>query len=168
MNTGQIYYAVAEDRGFLKLEGILRYPLSKRLSQAVSQIFSAVALRGVVVDLQRAEFIDSTCLGLLARLATRCLELACERPIIVCSQQEINRQLQAMGFDKVFVLIDNPAAPAQSLADAESLAGLTPRPDPVVVLDAHRALCEINQNNRQLFQNVIDQLEPAVAANPPR
>lgn len=163
MNTSnQIYYAVADNRGFLKLEGAIRYPLSKRLSLAVHRLFENHPLRGIVVDLQNAEFIDSTCLGLLARLATHCHEITHEFPIIVCPQAEMNRQLQFMGFDRVFVLISNPAAPTQNLADADELAGLSPRPDPALVLDAHRALCELNFHNRQLFQNVLDQLEPAV------
>ena len=79
MNAGQIYYAVAGNRAFLKLVGAIRYPLSQRLSMAVGRMFARTKVRGVVVDLQEAEFIDSTCMGLLARVATRCLDLACDR-----------------------------------------------------------------------------------------
>jgi len=159
MNPGQIYYAVADNRAFLKLAGVIRYPLSKRLSLAVGRMFAKAEVQGVVVDLQEAEFIDSTCMGLLARVATRCLERARERPIIVSVQPEVNRVLRSMGFDQVFVLVENPAAPTAGLTDAAPLAGVSPRPDPKIVLDAHRALCELNEQNRHLFHNVIEQLE---------
>lgn len=160
MNPGQIHYAVADNRAFLKLEGTIRYPLSQRLNLAVGRVFARAKVQDVVVvDLQEAEFIDSTCLGLLARVATRCLELGCERPVVVSVQPEVNRVLRSMGFDRVFVLVENPAAPMAGLTDAAELAGICRRPDPKIVLDAHRALCEINEHNRQLFQNVIEQLE---------
>lgn len=163
MNPGQILYAVAGDHAFLKLVGIIRHPLSQRLNLAVSRLFANTTVRSVVMDLQEAEFIDSTCLGCLARVATRCLELGCDRPLIVSVQPEVNRLLRSMGFDRVFVLVENPAAPTAGLTDAAELAGVCRRPDPKVVLDAHRALCEMNEKNRHLFQNVIQQLESEVA-----
>jgi anti-anti-sigma factor len=162
VTPGQIHYAVAGNRAFLKLAGVIRYPLSRRLSLAVGRMFAGAQVKGVVVDLQEAEFIDSTCMGLLARVATRCLDRACERPIIVSIQPEVNRLLRSMGFDQVFVLIDDPSAPTTGLASAANLAGIAPRPDPQLVLDAHRALCEINEQNRHLFQDVIEQLESDV------
>jgi anti-anti-sigma factor len=158
MNTGQVQYAVTENRAFLKLSGVIRHPVSQRLNLAVGRMFAKLTAQSVVVDLQEAEFIDSTCLGLLARVATRCLELGRDRPIVVSTQPEVNRVLRSMGFDRVFVLIENPTAPTANLTDAAGLAGISRRPDPKVVLDAHRALCEMNAKNYELFQNVIEQL----------
>jgi anti-anti-sigma factor len=156
---GQIYYAIIDHQAFLKLTGVLRYPLSQRLNLTVEKIFADAEIHSVVVDLQAAQYIDSTCMGLLARVATQCLERGSERPILVSVHPEVNRVLRSMGFDRVFVLVENPDSPTSGLADAASLAGLTSRPDPNIVLAAHRALCEINEENRPLFQNVIDQLE---------
>ena len=161
-SSGQVYYAVVENRALLKLAGAIRYPLSQRLNLALGRMFAKAHVRGVVVDLQEVEFIDSTCMGLLARVATRCLELDCERPVIVSVRPEVNRLLRSMGFDRVFVLITDPAAPTAGLADAAELAGLTKRPDPKLVLEAHRALCRINETNLHLFQNVVEQLQSEV------
>lgn len=162
MNPGEIYYAVTGERAYLKLVGDIRHPLSQRLNAAMGRIFNRAEVRGVVVDLQQAEFIDSTCLGLLARVATRCLELGCERPVIVSVQPEINRLLRSMGFDRVFVLVENPASPTAGLSDAAELAGIGKRPAPKLILEAHQALCQMNESNQHLFQNVIEQLESAV------
>jgi len=71
MNSGQIYYAITGQRGFLKLAGEIRYPLAASLNQAVNTLLAAPEIQGVVVDLQETDFIDSTCLGLLARVATQ-------------------------------------------------------------------------------------------------
>jgi hypothetical protein len=67
---------------------------------------------------------------LLARVATHCLELGCERPLIVSVQPEVNRLLRSMGFDQVFILVEDPTAPTAGLANAAQLAGISTRPDP--------------------------------------
>lgn len=163
--AGQVSYAVVEPRAFLKLSGVLRHPLSKRLNLAVGKLFAWPGVRSVVVDLQAAEFIDSTCLGLLARVATTSQELGYERPVLFSTHREVNRLLRSMGFDRVFVLVENPEVPTAGWQSAEALAGLAKCPDPQLVLDAHRALCEINAQNRHLFQSVIDQLELEVGGD---
>ncbi len=165
MNAGEIFYAVAGDRGFLKLTGVIRHPLSQRLSQAARRVLDGAGVRNVVVDLQEALFIDSTCLGLLARVATRCLELGLARPIIVSTQKDVTGLLKTMGFDRVFVLLDSAGTYDGALVDAAELAGLATRPDPRVILDAHRALAEMNEKNRHLFQSVIEILDADVTAD---
>jgi anti-anti-sigma factor len=159
MNTGQIYYAISEQRGFLKLAGEIRYPLGQCLNQAVNSLFAGPEIQGVVVDLQEAEFIDSTCLGLLARVATHKTEKTRERPVIVSTDADINRLLETMGFDHAFVLLQQPAGSSADFTQSQEPAKVSARLDRQMVLDAHRALCEINENNRHLFQNVIEQLE---------
>jgi anti-anti-sigma factor len=165
MNAGEIFYAVAGERGFLKLTGVIRHPLSQRLSQAARRVLDGAGVRNVVVDLQEALFIDSTCLGLLACVATRCLELGLTRPIIVSTQKDVTGLLKTMGFDRAFVLVDSSGPFGAVLADAADLAGLTARPDPRIILDAHRALSEMNEKNRHLFQSVIEILDADVNAD---
>jgi len=162
----------------LKLTGTIRHPLSQRLSQAARRVFDGAGLRQVVVDLQEAFFIDSTCLGLLAQVALRSLELGLEPPILVSTQREVTRLLQTTGLDRAFVVIDNPTEPAAGLIDATDLAEVSRGPDLKTVLEAHRALCDLNENNRHLFQSVIEVLEadlvgdnlinPALHASSPR
>jgi anti-anti-sigma factor len=165
VSTGQIYYAITGERGVLKLTGTIRHPLSQRLSQAARKVFAGAGIRQVVVDLQEAQFIDSTCLGLLAQVALRSLELDLEPPILVSPQREITRLLQTTGLDRAFVLIDDPAQPASALTNAENLADVSRRPDPKLVLEAHRALSDLNENNRHMFQSVIEALENDLSAD---
>ena len=161
MNRGHIYYALADHHGLLKLTGELRYPLGPSLNQAVNTLFAASELQGVVVDLQETDFIDSTCLGLLARVATQPSPTARDRAVIVSTHADINQLLKTMGFDQVFdlVLSPPPRAVAADLTPAAEPAGATARVDQQVMLEAHRVLSEINEKNRQMFQDVIEQLE---------
>jgi hypothetical protein len=50
-------------------------------------------------------------------------------------------------------------SPSEGLADAAALAAETPRPDRRLLLEAHRALAEMNEHNQHLFCEVIAQLE---------
>ena len=159
MNTPQVQYAVVGDRGILKLGGAIRHPLSQRLSRAARLLFFGTGIRSVIVDLQEANFIDSTCLGLLARVGLHCLELGFDPPIIVSTQKDVTRLLRTTGFDRAFILVENPSQYAAAFANAGDLPGDPPRLDPQLVLDAHRALCEMNENNAHLFRNVIEVLE---------
>jgi anti-anti-sigma factor len=159
MNPGHVYYAIAEHRGILKLTGELRYPLGQSLNQAVNMLFASPELQGTVVDLQETDFIDSTCLGLLARVATQQPATSRDRPVIISTHADINRLLETMGFDHAFNLVLEPQTAATDSAKPVELAGATARVDRQVILDAHRILCEINEKNRELFQDVIEQLE---------
>jgi anti-anti-sigma factor len=163
MSADQIYYAITENRGVLKLTGTIRHPLSQRLSQAARRIFEGADLRQIVVDLQEAYFIDSTCLGLLAQVALRSLELGLEPPILVSTQPEVTRVVRTTGLDRAFVLMDNPAEPATAMTSAEDLAEVSRRPDLKTVLEAHRTLCSLNEKNKHMFQSVVDVLEADLA-----
>lgn len=159
MNAGAIYFAKESHRAFLKLTGGLRHPLGPRLGRAVHHLFEPPDSPTLIVDLSEAEFLDSTCLGLLARVAIGAMERNWERPVLVSATPELNRVLRSMGFDQVFALIPEPTGPTPAFDDAASLEGIARRPDRKLVLEAHRALCELNTHNRALFQNVVDQLE---------
>jgi len=159
MNSGQIYYAITGHRGFLKLAGEIRYPLASSLNQAVNTLLAAPEIQGVVVDLQETDFIDSTCLGLLARVATQKTLTQRERPVIVSTHADINQLLETMGFDHAFVLLQSSGATATDFSRTPETAGTSACPDRQLILDAHRALCDLNEKNRQLFRNVIDLLD---------
>jgi anti-anti-sigma factor len=163
MNTGQIYYAVVGDRGVLKLTGALRYPLSERLAQAAGHLFNELGVHCVIVDLREALFIDSTCLGLLARVGMRCLELGIEAPVMVSSNPQVTLQLKTTGLDQAFALIEESPELGFTLSDAAALAPEVRRPDPKLILEAHRALCDLNQNNRHLFQSVVEVLQQGLS-----
>jgi anti-anti-sigma factor len=159
MNSGQIYYAITGPRGFLKLAGEIRYPLAASLNQAVNTLLAAPEIQGVVVDLQETDFIDSTCLGLLARVATPKPRTQRERPVIVSTHADINQLLETMGFDHAFVRLQSAGVTATDFGRTTEPAGTSAGPDRQLILDAHRVRCDLNEKNRQLFRNVIELLD---------
>ncbi|MGB5179284.1 MAG: STAS domain-containing protein, partial [Gammaproteobacteria bacterium] len=71
MDNGNVLHASHDDVHVLRFIGDIRYPLSPSIDRYLEQIFAGPKPAGFVIDLTETDSIDSTNLGLLARLATR-------------------------------------------------------------------------------------------------
>jgi hypothetical protein len=61
-----------------------------------------------VIDLTETRSIDSTTLGLLAKLSILSRQKVGLLPTVVTTHEDITRLLQSMGFDQVFNIVDRP------------------------------------------------------------
>ncbi len=150
---------VAEHNGtyVLKLLGDVRLTLCSSIDQFVERMFAAVACQAVIVDLTEVEGLDSTTLGLLAKMALFVRKQMQIKPMIVTSNDSIVRLLDSMGFDQIFNMQRSctlAAVPQQELP-AESLDEKTAREK---VLQAHQVLMTLNQKNRETFKELVDTL----------
>jgi len=160
----EILHASHDGVHALRFRGEIRYPLSPSLDRFLQQLFAGPPPKGFVVDLTEATVIDSTNLGLLARIAKGMDRAGGPKPVLVSNQKDINEVLVSMGFDEVFSLVDSPEplpAPGHKVplreTDAKTLAK--------TVLEAHRTLMELNERNRDVFQNVAALLEQQIREN---
>ena len=91
----------------LKFIGEVRLDLCTTIDSFVDRLVHDPGLRGVIVDLSETRQIDSTSLGLLAKLSLGSRQALYELPTLVCSNPEVLRFLSSMGFDDVFHIIDH-------------------------------------------------------------
>lgn len=159
MDACKMQYAVHNGTYVLKLRGDVRVPVCTSLESFVEQqLLTDASLRAVLIDLTETEAIDSTALGLLARIAVALQDRQMGRPIILCINPDIERILVSMGFDKVFRILQTTAALRDHLAElpADQLSE-----DEVTqaVIDAHRTLMSLNENNQNAFSGLVDALE---------
>jgi histidyl-tRNA synthetase len=112
----------------------------------------------VVVDLSRTDNIDSTSLGLLAKLSIQTERRFSFRPTLISTRRDITRILLSMGFDEVFDLVEEPLEHHEQLAE---LPELVASDDDVRqrVLEAHRTLMSMNEANRETFHDLVAALE---------
>jgi anti-anti-sigma regulatory factor len=161
---GKIKVAVDQGRYILAFEDDVRVMLCASLDQCIERMFADSAFASVSIDLTQATGIDSTTLGLLAKLALRA-ELDYEmQPLLFSSNKDINYALSSMGLDDVFSI-------QHCEPDIESchhlLEELECDEDDEVdedmmrkhVIEAHQALMDLNQNNRLKFQDLMDLLD---------
>jgi hypothetical protein len=113
---------------------------------------------GLVFDLTAAESLDSTNLGLMARVNEEVHDLGAANSVIISNNEEIDVVLRSMGFDQSFDLI--PAAPVPD-APPEPVAAEPPSATELhhTMLDAHRALCRLSEAGRLEFEPVVACLE---------
>ena len=158
MERGRIL--VAEQQGVydIKLTGDVRMVLCTSLASYIDSIFQRGEASEVLVDLLEATGVDSTTLGLLAKLAIHCNRQFKLRPKLFCTDDGINHTLKVMSLDEVFDLYQEP--PGDEFEMSELLCGeLDEESCRQKVLEAHRQLIELNPSNRDDFIDLIRTLE---------
>lgn len=164
MAAGRIDYALHDRFLVLKFIGQIRYGMDDGLSGPASlnaflrDCFEGQKLDDVIIDLTEAESIDSTNLGLMAKVTRYTQQHLSRKAVIISTNHDINILLESVGFEEVFVILTESDVsgeglkplPAHESARAE-LAKL--------VLEAHKELAALNEQNARAFKSVISALE---------
>lgn len=158
MHPGKILVAEQAGAYVLKLVGDVRLTLCTTIDEFLERMFSAPGFMSVVIDLTEAEGIDSTSLGLLAKLAVQARQRHHFVPVIISTNPDITRLLSSMGFAKVFDIREKAPTTDQMLGElpvsACSEAEVRDK-----VIEAHRVLMGLNEKNRAEFSELVSTLE---------
>lgn len=158
MTTGKIQFAESEGTFVLKFVGDVRLTLCAALDAYIEKIFNVLSFNAIIIDLTETAGIDSTSLGLLAKLSILSQQKVGFLPTLVSNQEDMNRLLQSMGFDQVFNIVSE-VTPTD--AELEDLPGqqLSEAQVKDKVLEAHRILMDLNEHNREAFRDLVSALE---------
>ena len=158
MREGQILYAKIEDTYVLKFSGDVRYTICAPLSAFIKQLKGQQGFDDILIDLTETEGIDSTNLGLLARIANLMQERFHRKSTVISTNPNINRTLEAMGFYDVFNIDTQYSSPA---VHGRSLPMVEEKEQEIAdaILQAHRTLAQLNETNREMFRSVVEALE---------
>jgi anti-anti-sigma factor len=160
MAEGRVTYAQEDRWHVLRYVGRVDYTVAPAIDRFVQTLFQDGRVRPFLFDLREARLIDSTNLGLLARIAERVRRGEGGASTIVSSREDINDVLSSMGFKEIFDLRSElpytPRAQTEELvtADVPSQGELLR-----TMLDAHRTLVTLNDGDRKRFQDVVSMLE---------
>src|SRR5690554_5461863 len=102
----------AEKQGIyvLKFIGEIRLNLCSTLDNLVETITGNPQFKTVIIDLTETEIIDSTTLGLLAKIALAARKQSRFLPTLISTNPDITRIITSMGFDKIFIIVREPAS----------------------------------------------------------
>lgn len=160
MADGRVLYAHSGNVHVLRYVGDIRYPLTPTIDNFVDQLFRRERVRELVIDLSETDSIDSTNLGELARIANRVRGSGGERPVIVCPRPDVDCVLRSMAMDEVF---DLSAAPTDLAGEEQPLPTATGPRSPSalrhLMLEAHRTLMDMSEENRARFFDVVALME---------
>lgn len=158
MQEGSIYSALHEHSFVLKFMGDVRLTLCSSLDKHLEETLALPEVEAIIIDLTQTEGIDSTSLGLIAKLSIKAQDKGLPKPALVSTNADITRILFTMGFDHVFVLLDELP---QSLHDLKQLPLVQESVEEMQkrIINAHKVLMDLNESNRTAFQDLVSTLE---------
>ena len=158
MSDGRISAASNDGAHVLKLEGDVRLTMCTALDQYFQSMFAEPGFVSVWVDVTEADGLDSTTLGMLAQLAIQTRERFDFRPAIFSTNPSIDRLLDTMGFDQLF---ERRNECCNTDAKIEEIPAVAREEGEVKqqVLEAHRTLMSMNDDNADAFKDLVNTLE---------
>ena len=158
MEDGKIYYTVIENICVIKMVGRIVYKISPNFDRFVEKIKNNSMVKSFIVDLREAAHIDSTNLGILAKLNRYSRTKSARPPTIISTQDNINNLLLNIGFSAFFDIVDTMSDIQSTLIKLPHMKNAGEK-IAVVMLEAHRELAKMNETNHELFKDVITYLE---------
>jgi anti-anti-sigma factor len=156
--AGRILVGTHDGVYVIVFEGDVRLTLCTAVDGYLERMFRDSSFRSVVVDLSRTESIDSTSLGLLAKLSIQADQIFGYMPTLVSTRSDVTRIFKSMGFEDVFHFVEEPLRYTEQLGELPmvdaSHEDLRQR-----VLDAHHTLMSMNESNREAFHDLVAALE---------
>jgi len=158
MGDNKILYSEHDGVHFLRFHGDILHSLAPALDAFLKHLGEAPDSHSYLLDLTETHAIDSTMLGLLARIAKLAREKKAPPPTLVCPNEDIIDLLVGIGFDEVFSLVACDGAP---LGDGEEIAHAEADDQELTqtMLEAHQELIALKEDNRLLFEDVIELLQ---------
>lgn len=142
----------------LKLVGEVRLNQSCALDASIHAILSDIDFSTIVVDLSETTLVDSTTLGLLAKLAIAAKKNGHFMPSLVSTNPDITTIINSMGFQNIYLIVKEPALSHDDFCELNLSEGSEIETKNKVI-EAHKVLMNLNEHNRELFQDLVAVLE---------
>jgi anti-anti-sigma regulatory factor len=159
MSNGKILAADYRHMAMLKFVGDVRVLMSSTLDSYCSGLYRRPILDAMLIDMTETRGIDSTALGLLAKMAIQLRNRFNVIPTIVSTNPDVTRTLKSMSFDLIFKIVDK--APQKQPDAYNELQQKKESEDTVreKVIDAHLTLMTLSEENRLEFQDLVQALK---------
>ena len=158
MRPGQILVADHVGVYIIKMTGDVRLTLCISFDRFINTMLAEPNFSSVLFDLSEAEAVDSTTLGLMAKISLLAQEKRDITPLILATNASIQRILQTMGFADIFTIVDKlevEFTPEKNLTAIECDENQVKEK----VLEAHKILMGLNEKNHETFRNLVAMLE---------
>jgi len=159
--SGRIYAGIHNASLVLRFVGDVRLVWCVALEEYCSSVFANEEVTGFYVDLSVAANLDSTTLGVLAKLGILAKKQLSEGPRMYYATSDIKRLVECMGFSKVFDILTSEKALDINDSELHALDSQDCGEDVMrdSVISAHKTLIGLSDENKKKFQNLVDTLE---------
>jgi anti-anti-sigma factor len=140
--------------------GRVDYTMAPAIERFTERLLEAGRVRSLAFDLTAATLLDSTNLGLIARLAERTRAVERGRPVIVSSNEDVTSVLSSMGFGEAFTIVPRDASLAVADLEEPIITGPPSKAElRDTMLAAHRTLAALSDKDRAELEAVVAMLE---------
>lgn len=154
---GAFYFARIDDVCVIRLVGTITWNISTDLERFLDDALGDDSVKTFFLDLSPTLYIDSTNLGLLARVYLAVSSRRERKALLHSTRPAINTILDDVGFTEIFARTDTnpyesvPVEPIPGPRRAGDHRGM--------ILQAHRDLARLNDRNRDSFRTVVEEME---------
>jgi len=162
ITSGKILVASHNGIYLIKMLGDVRLTLCVPFDEFIESLFVKDDFYSIIFDMNQTQGLDSTTLGLIAKLAVKSREQKSIKPSIIGVDAGIYRLLDATGIIDLCEIIEHDSGVVETLE--------TPKPLPVTddaknelkvrkkVLEAHKVLVKLSDANKENFKDLIKTL----------
>ena len=159
MSEFNIQTATEDGICHIRLTGRVTFSMSRRFDTFIETL-AAENLSNIIIDLRKADYLDSTMLGLLAKIARGFISRAHRKPMLLSNREDMNLLLESMGFDSAFEIREHADETPFLLDDVPMPAEAAPTPE--TLLEAHKLLMDLDDRNIERFSTTVEMLERKV------
>jgi anti-anti-sigma factor len=160
--TDSIRYAELQGAYLIRFEGDIRVTLCASFDAFIDAMFENPQLNTILLDLSAAKNIDSTALGMVAKIAAQSKKRLKAPPTVYSTNSDIDRTLSCMGLDSVLDQVSSLDALGDRLKTFIKdmpLCDCSSEQMCKKVIEAHKALMALNSNNKEVFKELVSGLE---------
>ncbi len=161
ITLGKILVADHDGVYVIKMIGDVRLTLCVSFDEYIGVLFNKNDFCSILFDLSEAHCLDSTTLGLIAKIAIKSESVKSIRPIVICDNDDVLALLQSMAIDTVCQIIDTPPQNYCVTSQFSNLSVCDQDEECIVkekVLEAHCVLMSLNETNRETFKDLVQSL----------
>ncbi|MDG2176125.1 MAG: STAS domain-containing protein [Gammaproteobacteria bacterium] len=158
MNSGKILVATVDHVPILKFSGDVRVLMSSALDNYFSSLYQKSVLDRMIVDMTETQGIDSTALGLIAKMAIQLRNRFNVSPTIISTNPDITRILKSMSMDLICNIVENMDN-KEIQFDELNQVNETEETVRQKVIEAHQTLMALSDENKAEFQDLISVLK---------
>lgn len=158
MNKGKILAAEIGHIAILKFEGDVRVLMSSTIDNYFSLLYGKAILDAMLIDLSDTKGIDSTALGMLAKMAIQLRNRFNVTPTIISTNPDITKILMSMSFNLIFTIVNEPLNSETQFSELNQIS----EPDEAVkqkIIEAHQTLMALSEENKLEFRELVNALK---------
>ncbi len=147
-----------EDKRFIKFVGNSTMKNSKTLDDYFDTMFTGEPV-DLIFDFEECNYMDSTILGLIAKTAIKMKKLWNKRIMAIRIPNMIQMSLKSTGVYKLLEVISAEEGAGVDLKELEKKDFTDKRKKAEHILEVHKTLMGLSDENKEVFKNVVELLE---------